>query len=182
MKSELLKKIKADLTAAMKKEVWLRKEQETLEDDWAEVNDRKFFARTVISMFPSIGTKPNSATDADTEELIRKFINQQLERAVYENRLIGESDVNGLSPKELRALTQKTITEAGDSIKTNVIRMAESYMPEPATEDEILGWAATNIDFSKLKNKMQAMGPIMKHFGNRTNGNFVKGLFTTGKI
>jgi hypothetical protein len=35
-------------------------------------------------------------------------------------------------------------------------------------------WVEQNIDFAEFKNKMQAMGLIMKHFGATADGNTVK--------
>ena len=43
-----------------------------------------------------------------------------------------------------------------------------------ATDEEIKMWIEKNIDFSQFKNKMQAMGSIMKHFGSSADGNTVK--------
>ena len=45
-----------------------------------------------------------------------------------------------------------------------------------ASEDEIVAWVNDNIDFSQFKSKMQAMGPIMKHFGARADGNVVRSI------
>jgi hypothetical protein len=44
------------------------------------------------------------------------------------------------------------------------------YLPATASRDEIVAWIKTNIDFSQYKNKMQAMGPVMKHFGQLADG------------
>ncbi|MGA8178988.1 MAG: hypothetical protein WB792_02945 [Desulfobacterales bacterium] len=52
--------------------------------------------------------------------------------------------------------------------------MIESYLPKMAAEEEISAWIRQNVDFSKFKNKMQAMGAIMKHFGASADGNIVK--------
>jgi hypothetical protein len=43
-----------------------------------------------------------------------------------------------------------------------------------ATPEEINAWIVENIDFSKLSSPMQAMGPVMKHFGKLADGNSVK--------
>ena len=43
-----------------------------------------------------------------------------------------------------------------------------------ADEDDISAWIASNVDFSQFKNKMQAMKPIMAHFGAAADGNLVK--------
>jgi len=48
------------------------------------------------------------------------------------------------------------------------------YLPQMAGEAEIAAWINENIDFSQYNSKMQAMGPIMKHFGANADGNTVK--------
>ena len=44
------------------------------------------------------------------------------------------------------------------------------------SREEVMDWVNENIDFSQFKSPMQAMAPIMKHFGKRADGNMVKGL------
>jgi hypothetical protein len=39
-----------------------------------------------------------------------------------------------------------------------------------AAREEIIGWIEANIDFAQYKNKMQAMRPIMEHFGKQADG------------
>ena len=43
-----------------------------------------------------------------------------------------------------------------------------------AGREEISAWIEANIDFSQFKSPMQAMGPIMKHFGKQADGSQVK--------
>jgi hypothetical protein len=43
-----------------------------------------------------------------------------------------------------------------------------------ATKEEIVVWINDNIDFTEFKSPMQAMGPIMKHFGKLADGKLVK--------
>ena len=43
-------------------------------------------------------------------------------------------------------------------------------------QEEIAAWIRDNIDFSEFKNKMQAMGPVMKHFGKLADGKVVNQL------
>lgn len=74
-----------------------------------------------------------------------------------------------LIKSEREVLEQKG--EAGDSAFIEII---EHYLPKMANETEIMAWIQQNIDFSQFKNKMQAMGLIMKHFGPRADGNSVK--------
>jgi uncharacterized protein YqeY len=71
------------------------------------------------------------------------------------------------SEKEL--LEKKGATE--DSA---FIRIIEQYLPQLATEEEIIEWVHHHLDLSEFNNKLQAMRPIMTHFGPRADGNTVK--------
>ena len=79
--------------------------------------------------------------------------------------------------KILKKLTksEKELQEKkGDETDSEFIKIIENYLPKMATETEITIWIEQNIDFSEFKNKMQAMGLIMKHFGAKADGNTVK--------
>jgi len=76
--------------------------------------------------------------------------------------------------KKLIKSEKEVIEKKGWGEDSEFIRIIESYLPKTATEEEIISWIKQNVDFSKLKNKMQAMGQIMKHFGSATDGNIVK--------
>jgi len=54
--------------------------------------------------------------------------------------------------------------------------LLESYIPEQISSGEIEKWIKENIDFSQYKNKMQAMKPIMAHFGTGADGKIVKSI------
>ncbi len=56
----------------------------------------------------------------------------------------------------------------------------EAYLPRMATDEEIRGWIEANVDFSRFKNRMQAMREIMAHFGQRADGNAVKRILQEG--
>ena len=71
--------------------------------------------------------------------------------------------------------SEKEMLEAkGVSEDSMFIRILEAYLPKLASRDEIVKWIQQNIDFSEFKNKMQAMKPIMSHFGSSADGNMVK--------
>jgi uncharacterized protein YqeY len=46
-------------------------------------------------------------------------------------------------------------------------------LPKMVDPEEIIAWIRDNIDFSEFNNKMQAMGPVMKHFGKLADGKLV---------
>ncbi len=75
------------------------------------------------------------------------------------------------SEKELLASSGKESSE--------YLSILEGYLPKQASEKEIRNWIAENIDFATFKNKMQAMRPIMAHFGPAADGNMVKEILQT---
>jgi uncharacterized protein YqeY len=63
--------------------------------------------------------------------------------------------------------------EAKKEESSEYLKILESYLPKMATRGEIISWIKANIDFSEYKNKMQAMGVIMKQFGKQADGKMV---------
>jgi hypothetical protein len=93
----------------------------------------------------------------------------------------GRQDKKELSDEEVIRIVKKLIKserevmeKTGATEPTPFIRVAERYVPQMATEEEIRDWIAATINFEDFKNKMQAMRPIMAHFGGRADGNLVK--------
>jgi hypothetical protein len=76
--------------------------------------------------------------------------------------------------KKLIKSEKEVLEQKGDTEHSAFIEIVESYLPKMAAEEEISAWIRQNIDFSQYKNKMQAMGVIMKHFGATADGNVVK--------
>ena len=69
--------------------------------------------------------------------------------------------------------SEQTVLEAKKEETSEYLQIFESYLPKMATREEIIAWIKENIDFSQYKNKMQAMGTIMKHFGKTADGKMV---------
>ena len=93
----------------------------------------------------------------------------------------GRLDKKELSDDEVVKILKKLIKsekemleKKGDETDSIFIRVIENYLPKMATQAEITHWIEQNVDFSEFKNKMQAMGLIMKHFGATADGNAVK--------
>jgi uncharacterized protein YqeY len=78
--------------------------------------------------------------------------------------------------KKLMKSEREVLEQKGEAADSEFIKVIEHYLPKMATEEEIATWIQKNIDFSQFKNKMQAMGLIMKHFGATADGNFVKNI------
>jgi hypothetical protein len=71
------------------------------------------------------------------------------------------------------AKSERIVLEAKQEDFSEYLNILESYLPQMANREEIVSWIKANIDFSGYKNKMQAMGAIMKHFGKQADGKMV---------
>ena len=78
--------------------------------------------------------------------------------------------------KKLIKSEKEVLEQKGEVENSAFIEIVESYLPKMASDEEISAWIRQNIDFSQYKNKMQAMGVIMKHFGATADGNVVKDI------
>lgn len=177
-KSVILLQIKVALKLAMMEEVRLRKAtvNDIIDnDEYKRAVNHKTVSRAIISMFPELGIKPADATDDDVIKLLKKYISQEKERNVYQLGYLKEKDVEGKSAAEVKKLVNNTVTELGDALSSELIEIAQGYLPAQATEEDIIVWINDNLDLSQFRNKMQAMGPIMKQFKG-ADGNFVKGI------
>ncbi|MBT8339333.1 MAG: GatB/YqeY domain-containing protein [Desulfatitalea sp.] len=86
---------------------------------------------------------------------------------------ISDNDVIQIVKKLVKS-EKEVLAQSGGGKSNRFIEVAEGYLPRMATEAEIAEWIAVNIDFSQFNNKMQAMKPIMAHFGASVDGNLVK--------
>ncbi len=84
---------------------------------------------------------------------------------------ISNDDVIGI----IKGLTksEQTVLEITGQTSSDYLEILQSYLPKMIDKEEITIWIKNNIDFSQFKNKMQAMGPVMKHFGKLADGKLV---------
>ena len=72
--------------------------------------------------------------------------------------------INGLVKSE------QTVLEIKKESTSEYLEILKSYLPQMVSREDIVAWVKENIEFSQYKNKMQAMGPVMKHFGKLADG------------
>ena len=84
---------------------------------------------------------------------------------------ITDDDVIGI----IRGLakSEQTVLEITGQTTSDYLEILRSYLPKMIEREEIIIWLKDNIDFSQYKNKMQAIGPVMKHFGTLADGKLV---------
>ena len=85
---------------------------------------------------------------------------------------ITDDDIVGVIQKLVKS--EMTVLEVKKEQTSEYLTILKTYLPKMATRKEIVGWIEENIDFADFKSPMQAMGPIMKHFGKLADGNLVK--------
>lgn len=80
--------------------------------------------------------------------------------------------------KKLVKSEKETLETKGETEASAFLLTVNSYLPKEATAEEIEAWIRNNIDFSSFKNKMQAMKPVMAHFGSSADGNLIKEILS----
>jgi uncharacterized protein len=110
------------------------------------------------------------AKDEEKKSILRVIMGEFSREAQKD---LPDSDVVKIIKKLVKS-EKEVLAQSGGGETNRFIEVAESYLPGMATEEEIAAWIKANIDFSQFKNKMQAMGPIMAHFGASADGNTVK--------
>jgi uncharacterized protein YqeY len=81
---------------------------------------------------------------------------------------ITDDDILGIIKGLVKS--EQTVLEIKKEETSEYLEILQSYLPATASREEIAAWIKANIDFSQFKNKMQAMGPVMKHFGKMADG------------
>lgn len=112
------------------------------------------------------------ARDEDKKSTLRVIMG---EFARADSKEISDDEVIKVLKKLIKS-EKETLSRKGSDEDTAFVRIIETYLPQMAPEEEIIAWVNGNIDLSQFKSKMQAMGPIMKHFGTRADGNAVRSI------
>ena len=81
---------------------------------------------------------------------------------------ITDDDILGIIKGLVKS--EQTVLEIKKEETSQYLEILQSYLPATASLEEIVAWIEANIDFSQFKNIMQAMGPVMKHFGKLADG------------
>jgi len=110
----------------------------------AQDNEKKEALRVLIGEFGRFPTK--ELADADVLQVLKKLIKSEKE----------------------------VLSQQGNPEESPYLKILGAYLPTMASETEITDWIRANIDLQGYKNKMQAMGDIMRHFGSNADGAMVK--------
>jgi hypothetical protein len=78
--------------------------------------------------------------------------------------------------KKLHKSEKEVLARQNQAKASRFLEILDDYLPRMASEAEIEAWIGSHIDFTRYKNKMQAMGDIMRHFGEGADGNKVKAI------
>jgi hypothetical protein len=76
--------------------------------------------------------------------------------------------------------SERIVLEAKKEPTSDYLQILESYLPRQVSREEIVAWIKANLDLGQYKNKMQAMGAVMKHFGKTADGKLVNQILRDG--
>jgi len=110
------------------------------------------------------------ARDDDRKNAIRIIMG---EFSRCQEKTLPDDDVIKIIKKLIKS-EQETLLQQKKEEDSPFIAILESYLPQMASEGDVEAWINANIDFQAFNNKMQAMRPIMAHFGSTVDGNTVK--------
>ncbi|MCK9176001.1 MAG: GatB/YqeY domain-containing protein [Desulforhopalus sp.] len=115
----------------------------------------------------------NAMKVRDTEKMsaVRILIG---EFARQREKELSDEQVIGIVKKLIKSEKELLEAKGEQDSPSSYITIMESYLPKQASEEEIKAWIAGNVNLADFGNKMQAMKPIMQHFGTRVDGNTVK--------
>ncbi len=112
------------------------------------------------------------AKDAETTAALRVVMG---EFGRMPSKSLADEEVVRILKKLIKS-EKEVIERQGSTGASHFIAVLEPYLPQTVSEAEIEAWIRDNIDFGRYKNKMQAMGEIMRHFGESADGNQVKSI------
>jgi uncharacterized protein YqeY len=110
------------------------------------------------------------ARDSDRTWAIRILMGEFGRQAEKE---LSDEQIVSIIKKLIKSERELLAAKGGEDTSPFMLVM-EEYLPKQATEEEIRAWVEENIDLSAFGNRMQAMKPIMQHFGSTVDGNAVK--------
>ncbi len=110
------------------------------------------------------------ARDDDKKNALRVIMG---EMARLDQKVFSDEEIIKILKKLVKS-EKEMLDKSGQGETSPFITIIEEYLPKMAGEAEIREWIAANVDFGAYKNKMQAMGSIMAHFGASADGNLVK--------
>ncbi len=117
-------------------------------------------------------TSAMKAKDVERKDALRVIMG---EFGRMDKKELSDDDVVKVLKKVIKS-EKELLEKKGETSDSGFLRIAGGYLPRMATEEEIAAWVSENVDFSQFKNKMQAMRPIMSHFGSSADGNIVKAI------
>ncbi|MDR3088330.1 MAG: GatB/YqeY domain-containing protein [Desulfobulbaceae bacterium] len=72
--------------------------------------------------------------------------------------------------------SEKELLAASGQAASEYLAILEGYLPQQASAEEIRAFIRYHIDLQSFKTPMQAMRPILAHFGASADGNMVKSV------
>lgn len=114
-------------------------------------------------------TKARDTMGAD----VCKYLIGEFERSPKKD-LTYEEEVKIL--KSIEKKEEDMLDKIGRDEPSEFLTILRTYLPVMASPEEIEAWIRANVDFSGLKNPMQAVGIAMEEFSAKADGRIVKDI------
>lgn len=112
--------------------------------------------------------------NTDTKDTLRMLLGEIPRLNLKAGQYATDEQLIGIAEKLIKGETELLGHRDENPAESQYIQILSEYLPEKVSEDEILDWIYDNVDFSKLKNNMQAVGMVSKHFGKAVDGKTAK--------
>lgn len=145
---------------------------------WGWLPEKYLNKKEIMSLQEKIKEDLKQAIKNKNEVLVDslKIIIGELQRLPL--KIVTDNEVLLIIKKLIKYETEMlTAIKAEDA--SSYLQILQTYLPNQIEESIIREWISTNIDWSTLKNKMQAVGIIKKHFGSSVDGDIVKQIVQT---
>ena len=117
--------------------------------------------------------------DQDVVNALRMILGEIPRLNLKVNESATNDQIIGIIKKLIKSETETLKMQGKDVSKSFYINVLNRYLPKMVTEDQIIKYIKENIDFSVLKNKMQAIGIVNKHFGSLVDGKMIAKIVQT---
>jgi len=97
---------------------------------------------------------------------------REKDKELDDNKVI--SILRKLEKSEIEFIETGGYGQDNTDTESNFLKVVRWYLPKPTTAQEVIDFIYYTIDFSLLKNKMEAIGLVKKHFGEAVDGKMVK--------
>ena len=122
----------------------------------------------------SMRDKSLSQITRNTFKMVKSEWQRDRDKVPTDERVVSIVKSMVMSAEEMSSILDKDHDKIQYDENEDYIKTLSALLPKQVSVFEIREWVGSNIDFTKLKSPMQAIGMVKKQFGTTVDGNVVK--------